>query len=71
MKDLQQEAYRLRNEFYNKYEDNEAKWHEKYESHLLYAVVVESFNYKFHEIGQVMPVLLEIIPIQHQGNIKE
>lgn len=59
MKDLEREAYKLRNEFYNMYENKEAKWHEKYKHHPLYSVVIESFNYRFHEIGQIMPMLLD------------
>ncbi len=59
MKDLEREAYKLRNEFYNMYENKESRWHEKYKHHPLYCVVVESFNYRFHEIGQKMPMLLE------------
>jgi hypothetical protein len=59
MKELEKEAYKLRNEFYNKYENQEIKWHEKYQYHPLYAVVVESFRYRFHEIGEKMPFLLE------------
>ncbi len=59
MNDLQKEAYRLRNEYYNLYENKEAKWHEKYQSHRLYDTVVESFQYKFHQIGEKMPILIE------------
>ncbi|MFA7570267.1 MAG: hypothetical protein WCY75_03335 [Sulfurimonadaceae bacterium] len=59
MKDLQKVAYHLRYEYYNVYENKESKWHEKYKHHRLYPVVVESFNYRFHEIGQIMPTLLE------------
>jgi len=53
------EAYKLRNEFYNLYENKEEKWHQKYKAHPLYEIVVESFNYRFHEIGQIMPTLLQ------------
>ena len=59
MKTLEQEAFKLRNEFYNKYQNNEEKWHEKYKNHHLYGVVVESFKYRFQEIAQIMPKLLE------------
>lgn len=37
------------------------KWHETYKKHQLYDVVVKSLDYKFHEIGQAMPKLLEDI----------
>ncbi|RXK14228.1 hypothetical protein CP965_01920 [Halarcobacter mediterraneus] len=60
-KEIEKEAYKLRFEYYNLYENKELKWHEKYKKHYLYNIVVESFNYKFHEIGQVMPKLLEKI----------
>lgn len=56
-----EEAYRLRYEYYNFYENKETKWHEKYKNHILYDVVVESLNYKFHQIGDVMPKLIEKI----------
>lgn len=55
---LEKEAYKLRYEFYNLYENKEIKWHEKYKKHHLYEVVVESFNYKFNEIAVEMPKLL-------------
>ena len=53
------EAYKLRYEYYNFYENKEIKWHEKYNKHKLYNVVVESLEYRFHEIGNVMPELLK------------
>ena len=58
---LEKEAYKLRYEFYNLYENKENKWHEKYKNHRLYKIVVESFNYKFSEITVEMPKLLEKI----------
>lgn len=59
LNELEMEAYKLRFEFYNQYENKEEKWHRKYKTHKLYDIVIESFNYKFHEIGEVMPKLLE------------
>lgn len=59
LNELEIEAYKLRFEFYNQYENKEDKWHEKYKNHRLYGIVVESLKYKFHEIGQVMPELLK------------
>ncbi|RXJ78833.1 hypothetical protein CRV03_02040 [Arcobacter sp. F155] len=56
---LEKEAYKLRFEYFNLYEDKETKWHEKYRNHDLYNIVVKSLDYRFHEIGQVMPKLLE------------
>lgn len=53
------EAYKLRYEYYNFYENKESKWHERYKKHNLYEVVVESFEYRFHEIANVMPELLK------------
>ena len=53
------EAYRLRHEYYNFYENKESKWHEKYNKHKLYDVVVESLEYRFHEIANIMPELLK------------
>ncbi|WP_375723700.1 hypothetical protein LXN10_14490 [Arcobacter sp. KX21116] len=58
-KSLEKEAYRLRFEYYNLYENKELKWHEKYKNHQLYNVVVEGFKYRFHEIAQEMPKLLQ------------
>lgn len=52
-------AYKLRFEYYNFYENKESQWHDKYKNHKLYDIVVESFNYKYSEIGVVMPKLLE------------
>ena len=57
--DLIQEAYKLRAEFYNKYENKETKWHDKYKEHQLYDLVIQSFDYKFHEIGNAMPKLIQ------------
>ncbi|WP_424687054.1 MAG: hypothetical protein ACNI3H_02840 [Halarcobacter ebronensis] len=56
---LEKEAYKLRFEYFNLYENKETKWHEKYRNHDLYNIVVKSLDYRFHEIGQVMPKLLE------------
>jgi hypothetical protein len=56
---LIKEAYTLRYQFFNLYENKENKWHEKYKDHQLYEIVVESFDYKFHEIADTMPKLLE------------
>jgi hypothetical protein len=61
IKNLQKEAYRLRFEFYNLYEEKENKWHQKYKNHMLYDIVVESFQFKFNEIGEIMPKLLQKI----------
>ena len=58
---LENEAYKLRYEFYNLYVNKESKWHEKYKNHQLYEIVVEGFKYRFHEIGEVMPQLLKKI----------
>ncbi|PLY05821.1 MAG: hypothetical protein C0625_11960 [Arcobacter sp.] len=58
---LEKEAYKLRYEFYNLYINKENKWNEKYKNHHLYKIVVESFNYRFSEIGVEMPKLLEKI----------
>lgn len=54
-----QEAYKLRFEYFNFYENKESDWHNKYKKHKLYDIVVESFNYKYNEIGIIMPKLLE------------
>lgn len=59
--ELQKEAYKLRYEFFNLFVDKEEKWHKKYKNHQLYDIVNESFNYKFNEIGEVMPKLLQKI----------
>ena len=56
---LQKEAYRLRYEFFNLFINKEEKWHKKYKDHQLYDVVNESFSYKFNEIGEMMPKLLQ------------
>ena len=62
MKKLEQdlkEAYRLRFEFFNLYENKEKRWHQKYSHHHLYPLVIESFKYPFSEIGVQMPKLIE------------
>lgn len=56
---LIKEAYKLRYEYYNFYENKKSKWHEKYKKHDLYLTVTKSFEYKFHEIGTVMPKLIK------------
>jgi len=53
------EAYKLRYEYYNFYENKETKWHDKYKNHKLYNAVVESLEYKFHEIANIMPELIK------------
>lgn len=53
------EAYKLRYEYYNFYENKESKWHERYKKHKLYDIVVESLEYRFHEIANIMPELLK------------
>ncbi len=56
---LLKEAYKLRYEYYNFYENKEKKWHEKYKNHDLYNTVLKSLNYKFNEIGTIMPQLIK------------
>lgn len=56
---LLKEAYRLRFEYYNFFENKESKWHEKYKNHELYHIVIESFNYDYKQIGVIMPKLIE------------
>lgn len=53
------EAYRLRFEFFNLYENKEERWHKKYSHHPLYTLVIKSFEYQFAEIGLKMPKLIE------------
>lgn len=62
---LEKEAYKLRFEYFNLYENKETTWHEKYRNHDLYNIVVKSLDYRFHEIGQVMPKLLEELDTNH------
>ncbi len=59
--ELLKEAFSLRYHFFNTYENKENKWHEKYKDHQLYEIVIESFDYKFHEIANTMPKLLQKI----------
>lgn len=59
MDKLMKDAYSLRHEYYNFYENKENKWHEKYKSHRVYSVVVKSFDYNFKQIAGVMPKLLK------------
>lgn len=59
MKNILKTALRLRFEYYNLYEGKEDIWHKKYKEHNLYNVVVESFEYDFKKIGEMMPKLLE------------
>ena len=56
---LLKEAYKLRYEYFNAFENKEFKWHEVYKNHELYEVVVKSFEYNFKEIAAVMPKLIE------------
>lgn len=62
---LLKQAFALRFEYYNFYENKEDKWHEKYKNHKLYNVVVKSFKYDFKQIAMQMPKLIL------QENIKE
>lgn len=59
MKDILKEALKLRFEYYNLYEGKEYKWHKKYKENRLYETVIESFNYDFKDIAEMMPKLLE------------
>jgi hypothetical protein len=63
-KQILNQAYKLRFEYYNFYENKESQWHNKYKNHKLYDIVVESFDYKYSQIGQVMPKLLEKLDIK-------
>jgi hypothetical protein len=56
---LLKEAYKLRFEYFNFFENKELKWHEKYKNHQLYEIVIESFNYDYKQIGEKMPKLLK------------
>lgn len=56
---LLKEAYKLRFEYFNFFENKELKWHEKYKNHQLYKIVIESFNYDYKQIGEKMPKLLK------------
>ncbi|XPV70124.1 MAG: hypothetical protein ACNI25_06000 [Halarcobacter sp.] len=58
-KQLIKEAYKLRFEYFNFYENKEEKWHEKYKNHKLYDIVIESFEYKYTQIAEKMPELIE------------
>lgn len=62
---LLKQAFALRFEYYNFYENKEDKWHKKYKNHKLYNVVVKSFKYDFKQIAMQMPKLIL------QENIKE
>ncbi len=53
------DAYRLRYEYYNFYENKEPKWHERYKEHELYQAVVKSFEVDFKEIAEQMPKLIK------------
>ncbi|WP_321471336.1 hypothetical protein [Halarcobacter sp.] len=57
--ELTKEAYKIRFEYFNIYEDKENKWHEKYKNHRLYSLVVKSLKYNYKEIGLMMPKLIE------------
>ncbi|OCL83170.1 hypothetical protein [Arcobacter porcinus] len=59
MKDRLKEAFKLRFEYYNLYNNKEEKWHKKYKNHELYELVKYSFNYDFKDIGEMMPKLLK------------
>lgn len=56
--ELTKEAYKIRFEYFNIYEDKENKWHEKYKNHDLYSIVVKSLKYNYKEIGLMMPKLI-------------
>ncbi|RXJ70160.1 hypothetical protein CRV08_00930 [Halarcobacter ebronensis] len=62
-KNLLKEAYKLRFEYYNLYEEKEEKWHQKYKNHILYEVVKQSFSYSYIDIAEIMPKLVEKIQI--------
>ncbi|WP_321315807.1 hypothetical protein [Halarcobacter sp.] len=57
--ELTKEAYKIRFEYFNIYENKENKWHEKYKNHRLYSLVVKSLKYNYKEIGLMMPKLIE------------
>lgn len=59
MEQLLKEAYRLRFEYYNGFDNKQEKWHTKYKKHELYDTVVKSFEYDFKQIGLEMPKLIE------------
>lgn len=61
---LLEEAYKLRFEYYNLYEEKEEKWHQKYKNHILYEVVKQSFSYNYIDIAEVMPKLVDKIKIE-------
>ncbi|QKF82127.1 hypothetical protein [Halarcobacter ebronensis] len=61
---LLKEAYKLRFEYYNLYEEKEEKWHQKYKNHILYEVVKQSFSYSYIDIAEIMPKLIEKIKIE-------
>ncbi|XOB60796.1 hypothetical protein ACMC56_09270 [Campylobacterota bacterium DY0563] len=56
--ELTKEAYKIRFEYFNIYEDKENRWHEKYKNHRLYSLVVKSLKYNYKEIGLMMPKLI-------------
>ncbi|RXJ86481.1 hypothetical protein [Arcobacter sp. CECT 8985] len=53
------EAYKLRFEYFNLYENKQEKWHQKYKNHKLYELVNCSFDYNYRQIGQEMPKLIK------------
>ncbi|WP_320034101.1 hypothetical protein [Halarcobacter sp.] len=57
-KKLITEAYKIRFEYFNIYENKENRWHEKYKNHDLYSIVVKSLKYNYKEIGLMMPKLI-------------
>ncbi|MBP7742018.1 MAG: hypothetical protein KA073_01430 [Aliarcobacter sp.] len=58
MENKLKKALQMRFEYYNLYEEKEHKWHEKYENHHLYNIVLKSLKYNFKEIALIMPKLL-------------
>ena len=59
MEDKLKKALQMRFEYYNLYENKEAKWHKKYENHDLYEIVLKSLEYDFKDIALIMPMLLK------------
>ena len=59
MEDKLKKALQMRFEYYNLYENKEAKWHKKYENHDLYEIVLKSLEYDFKDIALIVPMLLK------------
>ena len=59
MEDKLKKALQMRFEYYNLYENKEAKWHKKYDNHDLYEIVLKSLEYDFKDIALIMPMLLK------------